>query len=220
MTAGFSMKRSIFQGQTGYFRNGFKVILSYPGQTLRAKVMKYQWKEVVDGDFAMVFNIQNMVVLKKRNKSHKPCEEINRTGDDIRQKDLLIKNLQCRPAFVTSPSSLPQCNGGKNLQNFNSTGWYDKYIEPCTQVEKVIYTYDEYDKLRNTTGSGGNFQLRFNFQGKTYMEIEQRRDYDFQSLIGNAGGYVGLFLGVCLLQLPQLLLDANKLLRACPVAHK
>ena len=97
--------------------------------------------------------------------------------------------------------------GGENLRNCNGPRWDYDYLEPCTQVEKVIYTYDEYDKSGNRTGSGGNFQLTFNFQGKTYMEIKQRRDYDFQSLIGNAGGYLGLFLGVCLLQLPQLLLD-------------
>ena len=47
------------------------------------------------------------------------------------------------------------------------------------------------------------FQIMLTFQGTTYMEITQIRAYDGQSLIGNAGGYVGLFLGSALIQLPS-----------------
>ena len=208
--AGFSMKKSIFQKEKGAARLGFKVIFSYPGQTLKARVMKDQWKKTPYGNFAMVFNIQNMVVLIKRNKPHQPCE-MDRARDDIRQRDLLIKNLGCRPAFVTSPSNWPRCN---NWNHFKNCRWDDDYVEACTQVEKIFYTYEEYDKGDASGMEGGFFDLKFNFQGKTYMEIEQTRDYDLQSLIGNAGGYVGLFLGVCLLQLPQLSLDAYSFLRA------
>ena len=35
------------------------------------------------------------------------------------------------------------------------------------------------------------------------MDIAQSRAYDAQSLVGNAGGYVGLFLGVALIQTPS-----------------
>ena len=48
----------------------------------------------------------------------------------------------------------------------------------------------------------GVFQVLLDFQGDTYMEITQTRAYDGQSLVGNAGGYIGLFLGVALIQLP------------------
>ena len=55
--------------------------------------------------------------------------------------------------------------------------------------------------------------LLLNFQGATYMEIEQIRAYDIQSLFGNAGGYVGAFLGVALMQLPKFLLDVFLFIR-------
>ena len=74
-----------------------------------------------------------------------------------------------------------------------------------------MYTYDEGHAYRDEPEPF--FDVNMNFQGKTYMEIEQTQDYDLQSLIGNAGGYVGLFLGVCLLQLPQLLLDAYNVVK-------
>ena len=47
----------------------------------------------------------------------------------------------------------------------------------------------------------------------TYMEIRHEKAYDMQSLVGNAGGYVGLFLGYAILQLPDLLLKLSSLLR-------
>ena len=49
------------------------------------------------------------------------------------------------------------------------------------------------------------FEVLLDFQGSTYMEITQIRAYDGQSLVGNAGGYIGLFLGVALVQLPTLI---------------
>ena len=37
------------------------------------------------------------------------------------------------------------------------------------------------------------------------MEVEQTRALTFLGMFGNAGGYVGMFLGCALMQLPDLL---------------
>ena len=37
----------------------------------------------------------------------------------------------------------------------------------------------------------------------SFLLIEQIRGYDFNSLIGNIGGYVGMFLGYALLNFPN-----------------
>ena len=41
--------------------------------------------------------------------------------------------------------------------------------------------------------------------GKSFMEIEQTRALDGLALFGIVGGYVGIFLGVALMQMPDLL---------------
>ena len=41
-----------------------------------------------------------------------------------------------------------------------------------------------------------------------YMEIEHIQEYTLEGLVGNAGGYLGLFLGYALLQLPQFVMLA------------
>ena len=38
----------------------------------------------------------------------------------------------------------------------------------------------------------------------TYHETQQIRAYDFESLVGDVGGYMGLFLGYAILNLPNL----------------
>ena len=96
-------------------------------------------------------------------------------------------------------------------------------IPPCQSIEKIFYSYDEKAQLDDIASklkyygknwvnlSGGKsddqrrmmFQVMLTFQGSTYTEITQIKAYDVQTLIGNAGGYIGLFLGVALIQLPS-----------------
>ena len=45
-------------------------------------------------------------------------------------------------------------------------------------------------------------------QEPTYKEIKQVKAYDIEGFVGNAGGYVGLFLGYALLSLPKYLVQA------------
>ena len=45
------------------------------------------------------------------------------------------------------------------------------------------------------------------YPSQEYKEIEQVRAYDVQSLVGNVGGYMGLFLGYAILHFPKLLSD-------------
>ena len=98
---------------------------------------------------------------------------------------------------------------------------------PCQSIEKFMYlyqqssgldfkeeTFDEAVKFQGTRYEKSDiFHVMVNFQGATYMEITQSRAYDAQSLVGNAGGYFGLFLGVALIQAPTAICMAARLLR-------
>ena len=49
------------------------------------------------------------------------------------------------------------------------------------------------------------FVLNINFQARTFKEIKQVRAYNAQTLVGNAGGYIGLFLGYTIREIPTFL---------------
>lgn len=54
------------------------------------------------------------------------------------------------------------------------------------------------------------FAIQVNFKLKTYLEIKQIRSYSFPNLVGNIGGYMGLFLGYALLNFPALIIKLLK----------
>ena len=74
-------------------------------------------------------------------------------------------------------------------------------------------SWDSLSDFQNDTYITIAPQCAFSRAGTTYMEITQTRAYDGQSLIGNAGGYVGLFLGVALIQLPLALESLFQMLK-------
>ena len=47
------------------------------------------------------------------------------------------------------------------------------------------------------------FVVSLDFQSPNYKEIKQIRAYNVQSLVGNSGGYIGLFLGYTIKVIPN-----------------
>ena len=52
------------------------------------------------------------------------------------------------------------------------------------------------------------FKIRLWFRSNQFMEIKQIRAYNFQTLVGNGGGYIGLFLGCTIIELPSMISSA------------
>jgi hypothetical protein len=80
----------------------------------------------------------------------------------------------------------------QTVVNLNSTENIYKNLGPaCTSIEDIRYTFDETD-----VDWWGNdwFWISITLP-KSFKEISQVRAVDIQTVIGNAGGYVGLFLG-------------------------
>ena len=72
-----------------------------------------------------------------------------------------------------------------------------------------MYTYEEFDTLGDWIDGwpeeADMFDVVLEFQDDTYMEIQQLRRYGIQDIVGDIGGYLGLFLGFSLIQIPQLI---------------
>ena len=49
------------------------------------------------------------------------------------------------------------------------------------------------------------FLIHVDFQSKYFREVKQIQAYCFQTLIGNVGGYIGLFVGYTIKEIPTLL---------------
>ena len=192
------------------------VVISYPGQFLSARVIRSDWKVIsqTKNDLKMTFNIQNMIILRKRNKMSEKCKKETKRDDEDKLKQL-VKSVGCRALHINVNTTFPDCKNQEQIGNAsNFFAEMDEYEGPCRQVEKMLYFYDEYEESFHLNDDADNgYDLVLNFQGNTFMEIEQVRAYDFQNLIGNGGGYIGVFLGVALIQLPTLVYRCYALLQ-------
>ena len=53
---------------------------------------------------------------------------------------------------------------------------------------------------------GGNFFISLEHRHTSYRETVQTQAYNLENLVGNVGGYTGLFLGYALVQIPNFFL--------------
>ena len=95
-----------------------------------------------------------------------------------------------------------------------------RHIPPCIEPEDIQIEYsdveadeqhkvDEHnvDNHDNHPESIDWFKVRLWFRSNRFMEIKQIRAYNFQNLVGNGGGYIGLFLGYSIVQLPSMIIS-------------
>ena len=84
-------------------------------------------------------------------------------------------------------------------------------LPPCRQIKKVVHGFEELKYVDDNplewarASNDTIFKIMIEFKDLSFMEIRNVRSFDIESLIGNAGGYVGLFTGYALLQLPNLM---------------
>ena len=85
------------------------------------------------------------------------------------------------------------------------------YPLPCQSIESLTYDYSE------TKGVDNNEQSRFmvivHFPNLKYRQIAHVQEYDVESLVGNIGGYIGLFLGYSLINFPRFIISLLDIIR-------
>ena len=123
----------------------------------------------------------------------------------------------CKPPHWNVSSDYPICNSKRQMKNvliretvdqIASTSFLTKFLEPCDGILSATFnTVSERRQLTFggvTTSDGVNSaEVGFIFKNDHYKEIKYTRKFDIESLIGNVGGYIGLFLGFSIWQLPD-----------------
>ena len=91
--------------------------------------------------------------------------------------------------------------------SFSDTAFLKRFVQPCDEIQTLTYNIKEFgtDKRSPVDNKASLF---FVFKSTKYKEIQHIPAFDVESLIGNMGGYVGLFLGFAFWQAP----DAFKLI--------
>ena len=217
------MDKSIFEKSKRPFYtresvDAFSVNIHYPDQRLRYSKTKKDWdqEEPRDprtrkpGSYGMNFYVFGMEVMHRRNKAKAPCNDKSNM-DDENIKALMIRKINCTPPYWTSSQdrAVSDCTSPRQLKQFYEMNGVRRYTVPCRRMTQITYLYSEkfseYYNTRFNKVSRNYFYVSLMFPDSRYKQILLVRDFNMQSLIGNAGGYIGICVGYSILQFPYLL---------------
>ena len=178
-------------------RRNLVTFIHLPNQILLSgDSLKYTWpKRYEKHGFTMDFTVTQMEVLRRRNKRTSSCVSNSIPFDEKVMNDYATKN-GCRAPFHASPKHVPICVTKEEIGEASLDPLLmDDDISPCTSVRNIIFSYDEKDNdVKEYDMWTDDLWIGLGFPNK-FKEIKQKREVDMQTVIGNAGGYVGLFLG-------------------------
>ena len=136
--------------------------------------------------------ITSIELLKRRNKRDKKC-----TTQWSRFDDLLlerhVKSVGCRAPYISDFAEFPMCNTqvGMKKSSYWGLSLQKAYNleDPCQEMPNIDF---KHAAIRTYNLNVFGVQIGFPSKGKI---ITQLQEVDAHSLIGNIGGYIGLFLG-------------------------
>jgi hypothetical protein len=167
-----------------------------PNKTFFSKsTIQYNWpKRTNISAHAMEFTLSYIEILKRRSKRSESCVEDNLNYDEIILNEH-IDRIGCRAPYQISRTNVPICpTKDKMKQTIINLNASMPLKIPCTSMENVRYTFSEI--YSDWSEDPRTFWVQV-YAPDRFKEINQVRAVDIQTVFGNAGGYVGLFIGKC-----------------------
>ena len=170
--------------------------LHHPGQFLLApnrldNTWLYDWQ--YNG---LDFIISEIEILKSRNSRNRHCTHYGGTltfDEMVKKKHL--DTVHCRPPYMSSLDNLPICSKTEDIlrASYQYKTARDNYYPPsCQRFSKISYKSEVISSPSNDLDDIWTVAISY----PEYVRIiTQSKDVDVHALIGNIGGYVGLFLG-------------------------
>ena len=188
-------------------KRGLGVVLHYPYQIYRATWWKNFWptrSQNSSKTYKVSFDVRGMEGLRLRDKPQQTCKDGFPNYDEDVLKEILAKQ-ECRPPYATAPQIL--CSNQSALKSIRSKlvdhwkGVNFRHL-PCNGMEKVNYEVSERDLEE---ADPAYIEIDFWHRDLTYKEVKMICAFDMSALVGNVGGFIGLFLGYALVMIPGLL---------------
>ena len=144
----------------------------------------------------------------------------------------MMQKIGCRPPYWTTDRNVTACNTKEKLRKFATDIYLEgilgnkepKYVaKPCVDLQKLLYNFDQNDvtleKVKSymprleISKNDSIMLIIIDFSDSNFKEIKQVMAFGIENLIGNIGGYIGLFLGLSIVQLPNLFLNVKQWLQ-------
>ena len=165
-------------------------IFNYPNQQLRRSWMEKEiWSNSTTSTNPTFFIVSSMEIIQRRNKRGNRCFENWGRYDDSAQMQN-IEKVGCKAPYHFIGDEFPTCRTQQELKDsaISMRMVYD-LPPPCHEISYFTYRiHIRKDKKY------GDFQISVNYPPWTKI-ITQSQAIGIHALIGNIGGYIGLFVG-------------------------
>ena len=201
-------------------------IMHYPKQLIRSSPMDIElpgYPGIISGTLIKKnFWIENLEVTRRRNTFKTPCNR-ELIGDDDMILEKKLEVAGCRPPHWSFEANYPICNSKESMNktnvqpsDFANPDFLEPFVQPCDQLQNVMFSMTVIQSVPTEQNQGRDdltTHINLMFKSSNYKEILHIRDFDIESLVGNMGGYVGLFLGFAVWQVPNAIKDASDKLK-------
>lgn len=227
-----AIKNSIFPGGIRPSSGRFLLLFHYPHQIARSlSTMHYNWRQRRNdtNDYHVLnFDITGIEVMNRRMDGNKQCDASSNYDTNINEQ--IMTTVGCQPPYWKSKYKYNRCNSKKKLRDIIKQHYmkqqqgakFQSYIPPCTEMKTIDVhsselsgresenTYNDHilEIFKKKSGPNNNdwFVIDTHFwRTSDFKEIRQIKAYSFQATIGNAGGYIGLLVGITISELPMFL---------------
>ena len=205
-----------------------QIFIHYPGQLMRS-FHKPLIKTTVGGtritnvktdpenfwDKILRIKVSEITVLKQRPDSNVPCNE-ELQDDDYQFQLEITKLLDCIPTYWKHMknkhtqwdycvNSIQYQNASRYIQEYQDI--LSSYAPPCVDMS-ILALHDGVESK-----DGNDPRMEIIYPERFYQEIRNTRSFGFEGFLSGVGGFVGIFLGYSLLQLPSLLYNLFEFFR-------
>ena len=172
---------------------------NYPQQFTRSWSFtdgQYIWRTPEEHNAVETFEILSIETVVRRNKRNEPCFLDWMNYDNLLlQKHL--KDVGCRAPYHKTTHNFPICNTFEQMKkSYIDIGLLprDYLLVPCQDILEVPYRYS-----KSPFAKEKGFSIDVNYPSNNVKTVRQSQAVDVHTLIGNIGGYIGLFMGnLCL----------------------
>ena len=188
-----------------FVHHPYQLMRSFHRPVFRSKLGNRK-KSANTDDFSKMLRITitKITTLRKRSGSNVPCDE-QLVDDDAKFQSQLIKHINCTPVYWRRDDLPQQISQSKAclqdadyfIQEYKEI--LASYTQPCVQME-IFSKFDTQEE-----NPSDNPRIMFMYEPKDYEEIQNTEDFDLESFVSGVGGFIGIFLGYSILQLPELL---------------
>ena len=167
--------------------NEFSIKFHYPNQQLMSISKQTSW--VSSYNFSRFYEkniyLDDIHILQRRNKQNQPCHNENYDRYVI---DKVTDLVGCKFNVFNNLKNFPLCN--KSSQAKASIYEATNQIPPCRSLISVYDWYTESDKSNDNMNTS-LMDLTIHYPDKIFEEIIYTKEYSFEALVGNIGGYIG-----------------------------